>query len=235
LSVQTPSPSTADTLEAVIRQAGGVLASHQGLPVAVNFGSAAGELAACVSAVGLTDFSDLTKLVLEAPHEQMRRMVPQLAGAEVAPGGALFTGGAWWCGASTERLIVLCGPQQGNRLSRQLRARAVRVPGLRVQDRTADWAAIATVGHRTRSVLRELGVYGESGDPRRVQPLTTHSVAGAGALWLLESDYRAVALVPRASAAAVWRAIERAGRQSGICAVGRDAVTRYALMRRTHP
>jgi glycine cleavage system aminomethyltransferase T len=205
-----------------------VFAPHHGRPVAVNYGSAAGELAACVSAVGLADRSDLTKLVLEAPQDQMRQLLSRLAGGIVAPGGARFASGAWWCGVSSERVVVLCERRQGNRLHDQLHARTAQQPTVLVEDQTADWAAIEVVGRYADRVLRELGVYGESGDPRQVQPLTAH----AGALWLLESDRKALALVAQASAGAVWRAIERAGRRFGICAVGQDAITRYELIRR---
>jgi glycine cleavage system aminomethyltransferase T len=205
-----------------------VFAPHQGRSVAVNYGSAAGELAACVSAVGLADRSDLTKLVLEAPHDQMRQLMARLAGGIVFPGGAWYAGGAWWCGVSSERVIVLCERRQGDRLHDQLHAHAVQQPTLRVQDQTADWAAIEVLGRYAGRVLRALGVYGESGDPRQVQPLTAH----AGALWLLESDSKALALVARASAGAVWQAIEQAGHPFGICAVGQDAIARYGLIRR---
>jgi len=199
--------------------------------VAVNYGSAAGELAACVSAVGLADRSDLTKLVLEAPAEQLRRLMSRLAGGTVAPGGALFAGGVWWCGVSPERVLVLCERRQGERLRGQLHARAAQQPTLALEDHTADWTAIEVVGRYADRLLRDLGVYGESGDPRVVAPLTAHPIAGARVLWLLESDSRTLALVPRESAGAVWRAIERAGQRFGICAVGEEAITRYRLIR----
>jgi hypothetical protein len=35
-----------------------------------------------------------------------------------------------------------------------------------------------------------------------------------------------------ADAPVVWHAIERAGRPHGLCAVGQDALARYALLRR---
>jgi hypothetical protein len=206
-----------------------VFAPHPGRPVAVNYGSAAGELAACVSAVGVADRADLTMLVLEASPDQMGPLISRLAGGSVAPGGARFSGGAWWCAVSRERVVVVCEHRQGDRLHAQLHAHAAQQPTLRVEDQTADWAAIEVVGRYADRVLRELGVYGASGDPRQAQPLTAH----AGALWLLESDFRALALVPQTNASAVWRAIERAGRRFGICAVGQDAIMRYGLIRRT--
>ena len=59
-------------------------------------------------------------------------------------------------------------------------------------------------------MLRALGAYGDSGDPRQVSPFTTRTIAGIEAQLLLESDNRALLLVPTTSAAALWQAIERA-------------------------
>jgi glycine cleavage system aminomethyltransferase T len=243
LSLDRPSGHLPDTLDSLVQQAGGVLVSpapgeivqRRGHSVAVNYGSAAGELAACVSAVGLADCSELTKLVLEGRSEQLGRLVSGVAGADVAPGGARFAGGIWWCAESSERVIVLCEPSRGDRLYDQLHARAARRATVSLEDRSADWAALAVVGRFTRPLLSELGVYGESGDPRLVPPLTEHSVTGADLLWLLESDHKAIALMPEPSAASVWHTIERAGRRFGICAVGQEAVARYALIHQARP
>jgi hypothetical protein len=60
-------------------------------------------------------------------------------------------------------------------------------------------------------------------------------VDGIAALWLLEADDQALAIVPAADAAPLWRALEQAGRPFGICSVGRDAALRYALIHRARP
>ena len=99
-------------------------------------------------------------------------------------------------------------------------------------DRSADLAALAVVGRRASALLAELGVYGESGNPRHVPPLTAHTGAGADVLWLLESDDKALALMAAADAPAVWHTIERAGQRFGLCAVGQEALARYELIRR---
>jgi glycine cleavage system aminomethyltransferase T len=98
-------------------------------------------------------------------------------------------------------------------------------------DRSDDWAALAVVGRRARPLLATLGVYGESGDPRHVPPLTVHTMTGADVLWLLESDTKAIALMPRSAAALVWQTVDRAGQPFGICAVGQEAIARYGLIR----
>jgi len=232
LSVHASPEHQPTALDPVLQQAGAVLMLREGHAVVANYGSAAGELAACVSAVGLADCSELTKLTLEGPAPQLRQLSGRLAGAELEPGGAVFSGGAWWCAQSSERLLVVSDTRLGDRLRAMLQAGVARRIAVTLVDRTDELAAIAVVGRRARGLLAALGVYGESGDPRRVSPLAAHAVAGADVLWLLESDHKALALVPSSSAASAWHAIERAGQPFGVCAVGREAIARYALIRR---
>jgi glycine cleavage system aminomethyltransferase T len=231
MSVQASSEDVPATLESVVEHAGGVLVLRDGRAIVAHYGSAAGELAACAGAVGLADCSELTKLVLHGPAPQVRHLTASLAGTEMEPGGAALSGGAWWCAESAERVIVLCDPRMGARLSLQLRARMARRAAVELEDRSQEWAALAIVGRHTRPLLAELGVYGESGDPRWVAPLTAHAMTGADVLWLLESDRKALALMPRSQAAQVWRTIDHAGQRFGISAVGAEAVERYALIR----
>lgn len=205
---------------------------HDGHAVVAHYGSAAGELAACVSAVGLADRSDLAKLVLEGPPEQLRHLSGRLTGHEVASGGAVVSGGAWWCAESPERMLVICDAGRGDRLHAMLHARVARRSAVTLTDRSTELAALAVVGRRASALLAELGVYGESGDPRHVPPFTAHAGTGADVLWLLESDDKALALMAAADAPAVWHTIERAGQRFGLCAVGQEALARYALIRR---
>lgn len=227
-------PSTREPrepFEAVLRKAGAVFASR-GHPTAVSYGSPAGELAVCVSAVGIVDRSELAKLVLSAPSAQLARLVTRLTGGRLAPGGALGAAGAWWCAASPERVVVICPPTAAGGLRRRLRTEALRHAPLTVEDHTTGWAAIELVGRRAPQVLRTLGAYGPSGDIRRAQPFARGSVNGVELEWLLESDRRALALVTRADAGMVWLAIEKAGRPFGLSCVGQEAASRYRLLER---
>jgi glycine cleavage system aminomethyltransferase T len=201
-------------------------------PTVAHYGSAAGELAACVSAVGLADCSDQTKLALEGPAAQLRQLSARLTGTEISPGGAVFSGGAWWCAESATRLLVICDAHRGDRLRAVLAARVARRVAVNLVDRSSELAALAVVGRRTPELLAQLGVYGETGDPRQVPPLTVHALTGADVLWLLESDRNALAIMPRVHATDVRHEIEHAGQRYGICAVGREALARYALIRR---
>lgn len=234
MSIHAQSPGETAPLLEILQHAGGVLTQRDGCSVVVNYGSAAGELAACVRAVGLADCSQLVKLVLEGPDGYLGELVEHMTGVAPAPGGAVFAGGGWWCADHPGRVIVLIDPRPGLRLKAQLLAALQRYSAVSLSDHSAKWAALAVIGHRARPLLAELGVYGEPADPRQVPPLTRRPIAGVDVLWLLESDHRALALVPATAASAVWRTIDQAGQPFGICAVGSDAVARYALIRDAH-
>jgi len=199
----------------------------------MNFGSAAAELAVCVRAVGLVDRSELSKLVLEAPPAQLAALTTRLVGDAVSPGGVLCTGNAWWCGDASGRVIVLSDPETGSRLRERLHVDARRFASIVVRDASAELAAIGLLGRGASDVLRALGAYGEAGDPRAVAPFAHGLLAGIPASWLLQSDRRALALVPRERAGEAWLEIERAGRPFGISCVGHEAASRYALLERS--
>jgi hypothetical protein len=130
-------------------------------------------------------------------------------------------------------VVVLSDPDTGLRLRQRLRADALRYVTTTVRDVSADVAAIGLLGRNADKVLRTLGAFGDSGDPRAVQPFAPGSVDRIPAWWLLQSDRRALALVPRERAGEAWLAIERAGRPFGISCVGQEAACRFTLLERT--
>ena len=199
----------------------------------MNFGSAAAELAVCVRAVGLLDRSELSKLVLEAPPAQLAALTSRLVGDAVSPGGVLSAGNAWWCGDGCGRVIVLSDPETGSRLRERLHTDARRFVSMAVRDASDELAAIGLLGRSADQVLRALGVFGDAGDPRTVAPFAHGQIAGIPASWLLQSDRRALTLIPREHAGEAWLAIERAGRPFGISCVGHEAAARYTLLERT--
>jgi glycine cleavage system aminomethyltransferase T len=219
-----------EPFETVLRTAGAVFATRGGRPTVISYGSPPGELSVCLRAVGLVDRSELTKLVLSAPAG-LGRLVERLTAGQLAVGGALQSGGAWWCAPSPNRVVVLTEAAAGSRLRERLRTEA-RHLSLSVEDRSREWAAIELIGPRAPKVLAALGVYGESGDPRQVPPFTASSIDGVEVTRLLESDHCALLLTPSERAGSVWRAIEEAGRPFGLSCVGQDAASRYRLLER---
>jgi glycine cleavage system aminomethyltransferase T len=233
-TAKPPRASAPAEFEAVLRRAGAVVATRDGRPAAINFGSAAAELAVCVRTVGLVDRSDLSTLALEAPPAQLSALMRRMAGATVAPGGLVAGGSALWCGETPNRVIVICDARTAGRLAAGLRADAARHVSAR--ELSSELTAIGLLGRNTAQVLSALGVYGRSGDPRTARPFTRTSVGdGVAAWWLLQSDRRALALVDREAAGEAWLAIERAGRPYGISCVGQEAAERYTLMERLRP
>ena len=233
MSVFAPSEGASGPLDAVLRHAGAVFSSRNGHPVAIHYGSAAGELSVCVSAVGLVDRSELFKLEIETSGSRASaELSMRVTGAELAPGGTVWADGAWWCGTATDRILVLADCGTGRRLVERLRIHALHHAVRSVHDRSPELAGIGLLGPGVREVLAAVGAYGPSGDPRLAAPFSSRSVAGVGVSWLLESDRSAVAVVEQGRAADVWRAIELAGRPFGISCVGQEAAGRYALLER---
>ena len=210
-------------LQTVTRRAGAV---PGGQGVAAHYGSPAGELAVCVQAVGLADRSDLSKLEVLGPPGAVSELVRRAAGAPVAARGYVLADGACWCAASAERVIVLGEPADGARLEA---IRAVAPAGVQLVDRTPDWSAIALVG---RATLHTLAALGALANPRLAAPFGEATVARERVELLLQSDRRALMLVDPVGAAAVWGAIEEAGRAFGLSCVGGEAVRRFELLER---
>jgi hypothetical protein len=125
-----------------------------------------------------------------------------------------------------------CSPVAGRRLRARVDGHAVHHVAARV-DRTAALAAIELLGASAGRLLKALGVYGTSGDPRAVSPFTAAKIAGIEASWLLQSERRAVALVATDRAGDLWQHAERAVRPLGVSCVGIEAASRYALLERS--
>jgi glycine cleavage system aminomethyltransferase T len=232
VSIHAEPPRAGHELDAVVGRAGAIRCDHAGRSVALHYGSAAGELAACVSRVGLGDRSELTKLVLEGPPPTLAHIVCSLTGTALAPGGTVRMGATWWCAATAQRVLVLAEPGDGDGLESRIRRLLVRHPALRIRDLSLECSAIAIVGRRAGDVLARLGVYGATGDPRAVAPVIAHPVAGAEVTWLLQSDHRALAVMWHGDAPSVWHAVHAVGRPLGICAVGEQAIARYTVLGR---
>ena len=220
------------TLQALLLEAGAVLAPHHGATVALSYGSAAGELAGCLNGVGLASRSEVTKLELTAPAPNLERVLEALVDRPLLPRGILLSRTIGWFRIEDRRLVVLCEPAHGERLRGRLEFWMMRDPSLTLHDRTDDWSAIAVLGRRAGDVLRELGVYGRDGDPRSVSPIT-RTEDDPDTTWLLCREDYALALTPAARAAALWRTIAAAGRRWDMCAVGHEALARYRTLPHT--
>ena len=233
MSILAPPEGGSPPLDAVLRQAGAVFASHGGRAAAIHYGSAAGELAVCVSAVGLVDRSELTTLALQAPSAQLSQLTSRLAGGEVAPGGALDAAGAWWCGAAPDTVLVVCAPDVGRRLVDRLRV-ARRAPGRAAcaDRRLLGYRPARPRGSRRAARARCLRLGRRSAPGRAVRARSDRRGPRCGGC---SSQTAARSCSPPTSKPVACGApIERAGRPFGISCVGQEAAGRYTLLERTH-
>jgi Aminomethyltransferase folate-binding domain len=220
-------------LSYLLEQAGAVMTFRGGQPVPAHFGSAPGELAVCVQRVGLAHRPDLAVVSLTGPGRVLDRLLERVVGHEIAPGGTAFEGGAWWCRSSSQTDVVLVSRRVSTeRLMGLLRH---NVSGFSCADLikcSEERLVFNVVGRRTEEVLADLGVLGPSGDVRDAAPFCETQIRGHEVAWLLEERIAALAIVEPTYAAAVWQAIDEAGRRYGVCCVGLEAIERYALLER---
>jgi hypothetical protein len=216
-------------LPALLRQPGVVVGARDGTPVAVHYGSAAGELAACMRGVGLAVRSDLATISLAARSRSLELLTLRLIGHTVYPGGAAAAAGGWWCrDPATGELLVVCPRRVVSRLLRDIN----RLADGAAADRCADLAVLGIVGARATALLARLGVLHAGGDIREVAPFSSAPVGGHDVKWLLETATQALAVTTTERAVSVWGAIEAEGRALGIARVGLEAVERYRLLER---
>jgi glycine cleavage system aminomethyltransferase T len=214
-------------LDILTRRAGAVVNTPHGATVAAHYGSATAELAVCVQAVGLADRSDLVKVAITGDRQAVSNTVAVAADCHLAAHGCIETGGAWWCAASNERIVVVAEPASGPALLTAIRKAAA--PSVQITDQSAEVAAIGLVGRRALQVLAALGVLV---NPRVTPPFGEATIANERVELLLQSYRRAVVLVDRGAAAEVWQAIEEAGRAFRVSCVGSDALGRFAVLDR---
>lgn len=212
-------------VEAVLEQAGATMVDRSGCPVPLHFGSSAGELAACVVAVGLADRADLSVAVLTGPASAIEHATLHLTGTLIAPGGAYLCNDTAWCATAPGRLLVVGEGASRAALGPRLRAvtahhRAVSVHGL--GDATAGFELL---GPRTEETLDALGL------PRTLSPaVQTLSIGDAPATVVRRSWARALVLTETAWGLATWAALDRAGAPFGMTYVGADAVARFRFV-----
>jgi glycine cleavage system aminomethyltransferase T len=203
----------------------------RGARVPDDYGSAAGELAACVRGVGLADRGELGALEVLAPEPLLAELGRRLGGVPLAPGGAAFAAGGWWC-RDERGLLALCEPEQREHVAAHLLAALGELRGTRLRERSAELHPLALLGARAPELLTALGALASPEAIRAAPPFGRASLAGVETALLLQSDRRILVIADREHAPGLWSAIEEAGRPLSISLVGRDAARRFALLDR---
>ncbi len=199
--------------------------------LALSYGSAAGELAACMNAVGVASRAELTKLELTAPGPNLERVIAGLLGVPLLAGGSYQTRAVGWYRPDGGRLIALCEAEQAERLRGRLgvldaarprggTARSDRRVGGDRRDRPPEPAAAGRARRlrsRSRSSSRGAGHADRGRSRDLLAAARRRRRVGDHAPWI---------------GTELWRRITRAGRPLQICAVGQEALTRYRMLTR---
>jgi glycine cleavage system aminomethyltransferase T len=214
-------------LEEQALHAGATTTERGGIRVAAHYGSSAGELSACLRAVGLGDRSDLQIFALNGPPTVVQKVIESAAGVTLAVGGVVRFRGARWCGAGLGRVFVIVDPylteQPLDAISLRVRLRA----NVTVTDVSDEWTAIAAVGARCEQLLVRMGLGTSEAESR--SPFARVKIAGGQAFLLRESPCQALILARPRAVPDIWRELESDGHDLDLSVVGIEALERFAL------
>lgn len=216
-----PSSPLTETLAA----AGATFVDRSCGPVAAHFGSVIGELAVCLSAVGIADRSNAPLIELRGDATAIARVAARATGRELAPRHAARGTDAWWCAVTPNRFLVVgdrpCTPD----LASTVEAAARQAPGASTMALTGHYAVIAVLGPHASDTVRAAELV--SGP---VPYGTFLDRCGAPPVMLLRHEPEAyLILAPRARGVAAWRTLIDAGRPFGATCVGDEALDRLGV------
>jgi glycine cleavage system aminomethyltransferase T len=197
--------------------AGAQLGERDGHVVVALYGSTPGEIAVCMTHVGLADRSDLGTLELRGPQTSLDRAFSARFGdPPIAPGTGRRQRGIWYLRLEPRRALVVGAHAQ---LASVL---PVGVGSDRAELRSRDIATtlamISVIGPRAARLLAaanlpaELAIGAIGRDPQVVAILR-------------ESQRRVLILMPAAAVDAVWARLLEAGEPLGAAFVGCDALS----------
>ncbi|MEA2169894.1 MAG: aminomethyltransferase [Solirubrobacteraceae bacterium] len=215
-------------LEPLLIGSGATMLQEFGVAFASNFGSVAGEVAACLRSVGLADRSDLVKLDVTGPAGAVAALLAAIVPRPPAPGEAVHVHRAWWSVVTPRHVFVLVDPSHAaavlERLGRAARSRRE----LTWTDASDAWAVIAVIGPRAAALMRAPTLMADAPppDPGAVVEV---SLAGTDAVVIRESPQEFLVSVPPSGAEVVWRALHAAGAHLGVASVGREAHERFEI------
>jgi heterotetrameric sarcosine oxidase gamma subunit len=214
-------PTIADRL----RLAGGVMSEREGHAVAVNFGSAATELAICVKRVGLAVRSDLDALEIVGAEPWLTHFLQESVGGRApVPGEAVRTARSWCCRVAPDRAIVIGPWSAAARWAGIVRHAVVTGAAVDCTERSDSATALTLVGPRAARLLDDAGL--EPDLP--VGGVRETWLAGSSALLLHEAGDRFLLMVDADHAVDAWQELFDVGRALGLSMVGAEALERLA-------
>lgn len=212
-------PLVVSCIPDVCLRACGVLQDRDGCTIVANYGSVAGEIAACMKSVGLSDRSDYGVLELRGDRELLdRALIDRLGDPPLAVGSGRRLRSVWYLRVHARRTLLVgphaalaSGPPIGRGRDRS---------DLPHRDIGTSLALVGIIGPRAARLLAAAGLPGA---------LSVGAVdAGAGdrnvVAIVRQSQRRYLALVPAEAADDFWGRLLAAGKPLGAAFVGYDAL-----------
>ena len=194
------------------------LHDRDGHMVVAHYGSVAGEIAVCMTSVGLADHSDYGVVELRGDREQLdRALIARFGHPPLDVGSGRRIGGIWYLRRDARRALLV-GPHATLAAGAAI-ARARHGDHLTQRDIGASLAIIGIVGPRAARLLGaaglpELPLGAVGSDPGDLSIVAI----------LRESRRRYLALVRAGAADALWARLLTAGEPLGAAFVGHDAL-----------
>ena len=201
------------------------MSEREGHAVAVNFGSAATELAICVKRVGLAVRSDLDALEIVGAEPWLTHFLQESVGGRApVPGEAIRTARSWCCRVAPDRAIVIGPWSAAARWAGIVRHAVVTGAAVDCTERSDSATALTLVGPRAARLLDDAGL--EPDLP--VGGVRETWLAGSSALLLHEAGDRFLLMVDADHAVDAWQELFDVGRALGLSMVGAEALERLA-------
>lgn len=212
-------PSVVSSVPDVCLRAHGVLQDRDGHRIVAHYGSVAGEIAACMKSVGLSDRSDYGVLELRGDRELLdRALIDRLGDPPLAVGSGRRPRSVWYLRVHARRALLVgphaalaSGPPIGRGRDRS---------DLSHRDIGTSLALVGIIGPRAARLLAAAGLPGDlpigavGGDARD----------GDVVAILREGRRRYLALVRAETAEDFWAGLLAAGKPLGAAFVGYDAL-----------
>ena len=197
----------------------------------LHYGSAPGELAVCLREIGLAQRPECRTLSITGSSRGIDLATLRLADSRIAVGGVVEVGDCWWSRPEADQIVAICSHHTRERMRRVLRDHTRQSMDLQV-DETDPFAVITLLGPRLVEFLIQAKVYRHVGDQRTTAPCVIAPVRGVPVVWILESDLRATACIPRGGRTAVLHELQALGQPLNLAWIGHQALEQFGLVQR---
>jgi heterotetrameric sarcosine oxidase gamma subunit len=224
-------PVARSPMEVETRAAGAQFELRDGWNVAVGYGSTPEqEAAAAAQTAGWADVSELGKLELQAPAEQLSAIASQW-GIALELVAAARADDAWWCRLTPTRALIVCAPAALADLRRRLVDAAAGAQRASVVDVTSNFAALTLTGPLAREVFARFSAIDLRPAKLAVRGLRPGSIARQPGILICEAEDRYLFMFGWATGEYMWSVVSDAGRHLGGRPIGADALAALASER----